>query len=321
MKFFKGKKILVTGATGLVGINLLKKLSGAGAHIRAIYHVRKPVVRRPDIEYVRGDLTRRTDCDKAVAGMDMVFHCAANTSGAAVMTKTPLVHVTPNILMNAQLLEAAWLARVRKFMWLSSSTGYPVTGMRPVREEEMLTGEPYEKYFCVGWMKRYTEVLCRIYGEKIKDPMTTIVLRPTNIYGEHDDFRFETSHVMAALIRKVAERHAPVAVWGDGEDVRDLIYVGDFTDVMLLAMANVKSYAVFNIGFGKAYKVKDILKRIMKIDGFKDGQMKLDPSKPTMIPARRVDLTRMHKILGFKPATSLDEGIKKTLAWYRENPV
>ncbi|MFH0753220.1 MAG: NAD-dependent epimerase/dehydratase family protein [Candidatus Omnitrophota bacterium] len=321
MKFYQGKKILVTGATGLVGINLLKKLIGTGADIRAVYHSRKPVVRHRAISYIKGDLTRRVDCDKAVAGMDFVFHCAANTSGAAVVVKTPLVHVTPNILMNAQLLEAAWLAGVKKFLWLSSTTGYPVTGMRPVREDEIFNGEPYEKYYFVGWMKRYTEVLCRIYGEKVRNPMTTIVLRPTNIYGPHDDFRFETSHMMAALIRKVAERQKPVEVWGDGEDVRDLIYVDDFVDAMLVAMSKVKSYAVFNIGLGKAYKVKDILKKIIKIDGFKEGVMKLDPSKPTMIPKRRVDLQRMKKVLGFNPAVSIEEGIRKTLAWYRENPV
>ncbi len=321
MRSFKGKNILVTGATGLVGINLLKKLAGSGATVRAVQHLRRPVVKAGNIGYTRGDLTRREDCDKAVRGIDLVFHCAANTSGAAVVINNPLAHVTPNIVMNAQLLEAAWLAGVKKFLWLSSTTGYPVTGMRPVREEEIFDGEPYEKYYYVGWMKRYTEVLCRIYGEKVKNPMTTIVLRPTNIYGPYDDFRFETSHMMAALIRKVAERQKPVEVWGDGEDVRDLIYVSDFVDAMVLAMLKVKSYAVFNIGLGKAYKVKDILRKIMKIDGYKDGAMRLDPSKPTMIPKRRVDLTRMKRVLGFEPAVSLEEGIKKTLAWYRENPV
>jgi GDP-L-fucose synthase len=321
MTFFKNKKVLVTGATGLVGVRLLECLVAQGARIRAVYHRRKPVVLSGKIQYVHGDLTRPQDCARAVDGVDYVFHCAANTSGAAVMEKTPLIHVTPNIVMNAQILEAAYFANVKKFLWLSSSTGYPVTGARAVKESEMFDGEPYEKYFCVGWMKRYTEILCRIYGEKLKRSMTTIVLRPTNIYGEHDDFHFETSHVLPALIRKVVERQDPIEVWGKGEEVRDLIHVDDVADGMLLAMKDVKKYSVFNIGFGKVYKVKDLLKKIIAIDNFKDARVIFDASKPQMIPVRRVDLTRMKKVLGFYPRVSLEEGLCRTIAWYRKNPV
>ncbi|MBF0485976.1 MAG: NAD-dependent epimerase/dehydratase family protein [Candidatus Omnitrophica bacterium] len=321
MTFFKDKKVLVTGSTGLVGINLLKRLSSSGAQIRAVYHFRKPVVRAGNIKYVKADLTRRADCEKAVKGMDYVFHCAANTSGAAVMAKTPLVHVTPNIVMNAQLLEAAYFARVKKFLWLSSSTGYPPTGQRPVRESEMFDGEPYEKYFYVGWMKRYTEVLCRIYGEKLKRPMTTIVLRPTNIYGEYDDFHFETSHVLPALVRKVVERQNPIVVWGKGKEVRDLIHVDDMVEVMCLAMRKIKTYSVFNVGLGKVYTVKDILKKTLLLDGYKKAKVVFDATKPQMIPVRCVDLGKMKKILKFSPRISIDQGLRRTIAWYRENPL
>jgi len=321
MKFYKGKHVLVSGATGLVGINLLKRLLETDARIRAVYHQRPATIRSKNITYIKADLTRREDCQRAVVGMDYVFHCAANTSGAAVIDKTPLIHVTSNIVMNAQLLEAAYFARVKKFLWLSSSTGYPSTAGRPVREEEMFNGDPFEKYFCVGWMKRYTEILCQIYGLKLARPMTTIVLRPTNIYGEHDDFHFETSHVMAALIRKVVERQDPIEVWGNGEDVRDLIYVGDLTEAMVGAMQTVKSYAVFNIGLGKGYKVKDLLKKICMSDGFKNCRIVFDPSKPQMIPVRRVDLTKIKKELGFTARTSIEDGIRRTIAWYRENPL
>ena len=116
------------------------------------------------------------DCKHAVDGMDYVFVCSANTSGAATIDKTPLVHVTPNILMNSQLLEAAYFARVKKLLWIGSSTGYPPSGDRKIKEEEMMNGDPYDTYFGVGWMKRYTEILCRLYSEKLKNPMTTVVL-------------------------------------------------------------------------------------------------------------------------------------------------
>jgi GDP-L-fucose synthase len=321
MSFFQGKNVLVTGATGLVGVNLLNRLLDTGAVIRATVHDRPAVVKDPRIAYIPCDLTRREDCERAVSGIDYVFHCAASTSGAAVIAGNPLVHVTPNVVMNAQLLEEAYHAKVKKFLWLSSSTGYPPTGYRPVKEEEMLDGDPYDKYFGVGWMKRYTETLCRMYAQKLNPPMPTVVLRPTNIYGEYDDFRFETSHVFAALVRRVVERHDPLEVWGDGEDVRDLIYVQDFITAMLLAMELVKRYAAFNIGSGRGITVKDLLAQMLEIDGFSSARVFYDPSKPTMIPVRLVDVSRAQKELGFRPVTGIRTGITNTLRWYRDHPV
>ncbi len=319
MSFLKEKKVLVTGGTGFVGVNLINRLLSLGSVVRATLHIKASVINDERIEYVACDLTRMEDCKTVVEGIDYVFHCAANTSGAAVIEKTPLVHVTPNIVMNAQLLEAAYFARVKKFLWISSSTGYPPTGDRPVREEEMLNGEPDEKYFFVGWMKRYTEILCRIYSEKLKEPMQTVVLRPTNIYGEYDDFNFATSHVFAAMIRKVVEQHDPIEVWGTGEDVRDLIYIGDFIDAMILAMEKISFYCPVNIGFGKGYSVKELLQMIMEADNYTDARIVYNASGPTTIPIRLVDTTRAETILGFKAKTELKEGIRKTLKWHKEN--
>lgn len=249
---FKDARVLVAGGTGFVGVNTIIRLLSRGARVRATLHRKDPVIVDDRIEYVRCDLTRLEDCRQAVEGMDYVFMCAANTSGAAVIAATPLVHVTPNIVMNSQMLEAAYFARVKKFIWLSSNAAYPPSGNRPVREEELLEGDPYETYFGVAWMKRYTEILCRMYSQKLKNPMTTVVLRPSNIYGPFDDYEFETSHVMAALIRRVVERHDPFEVWGTGDDVRDWIYIDDFIDAMMLAAEKIDTYNPLNIGLGKA---------------------------------------------------------------------
>jgi len=319
MSFFKDKKVLVTGAAGLVGTNLINRMLFEGALIRATIHKKDPTVIDKKIEYVKCDLTDKDDCQKVVAGIDYVFHCAANTSGAAVLEKTPLVHVTENIVMHARLLEAAYLAKIKKFLFIGSSTGYPPSGDRPVKENEIMQGDPYEKYFCVGWMKRYTEVLCRIYAEKLQSPMATIVLRPTNIYGEYDDFEFETSHVLPALIRKVVERQNPIEVWGTGDDVRDLIYVGDFVDAMLLAMEKITNYDTFNIGLGQGYSVKEMLNIILEIEGIEGAKIIFDPSKPSTIPIRLVDTAKAAEILNFKASTELKEGIEKTIKWYRKN--
>ncbi|HPN55825.1 MAG TPA: NAD-dependent epimerase/dehydratase family protein [Candidatus Omnitrophota bacterium] len=319
--FFKNKNILVTGATGFVGSNLLLRLLESGARIRAVVHQRPPMVNDVHVEYVTADLTLPEDCQRVVRGMDYVFHCAASTSGAAVISKTPLVHVTPNIVMNARLMEAAYTARVKKFLWLSSSTGYPLTGTRPVREEEMFTGDPYEKYFGVGWMKRYTEILCRMYAQKLSPPLLTIVLRPTNIYGEYDDFHFETSHVFAALVRRVVERRDPLEVWGTGDDVRDLIYVQDFVEAMLAAMEKLNSHSAMNIGAGEGHSVKELLNMMLECDGYSRARVVFDQSKPTMIPVRLVDIALARQLIGFNPQTRIQDGIRKTIAWYKSHPV
>jgi GDP-L-fucose synthase len=245
--------------------------------------------------------------------------CAASTAGAATMSSTPMVHVTPNILANSQMLEAAYEAEVEKFLWLSSTTGYPVSGDRPVKEEEMFEGEPFEKYYFVGWMKRFTEVLCRMYGEKLPRKMTTIVLRPTNVYGPGDDFEFATSHVIPALIRKVVERWDPIEVWGDGEDVRDAIYVDDMVAAMMRGMERIESYTAINIGLGKAYSVKQILEAILELDGYADAKVSFDASKPTMIPIRVIDTEKAERELDFKAEVDLREGLQKTIEWYRES--
>ena len=317
-RMFNDAKVLVAGGAGFIGVNLINRLLSEGAKVRATIHRKEPVILDNRIEYIECDLTRMEDCQKAVSGMDYVFHCAANTSGAAVMASTPLVHVTPNIIMNSQMLEAAYFTKVKKFIWLSSNAAYPPSGNRPVREEEMFNGDPYETYFGVAWMKRYTEILCRLYSEKLRDPMPTVVLRPSNIYGPYDDFEFETSHVMAALIRRVVERHDPIEVWGTGDDIRDWIYIDDFIDALMLAAEKIESYNPINIGLGKGYSIKQALQMILEVDGYTDAKIKFNSSKPSMIPIRLIDTTKVETVLGFKAKIGLREGIKKTVGWYRK---
>jgi len=315
---FKGKNVLVAGGSGFVGVNLIRRLLDLNAGVRAILHKKGPIIRDDRIEYVRCDLLNMEDCKKVVSDMDYVFMCAANTSGAAVIASTPLVHVTPNIIMNSQILEASYYAGVKKFVFLSSNAAYPPTADRPVREDEMFDGDPYDTYFGVGWMKRYTEILCRMYSQKLKNTMATVVIRPSNIYGPYDDFDFATSHVMAAMIRKVADRHNPIIMWGDGNDVRDMIYIDDFVEAVMLAAAKIDTYEPLNIGAGKGYRLRDIQQMILKIDGYDNAEIKYDTSKPSMIPVRLIDVSKADKVIGFRPDIGLDEGIRKTLRWYRE---
>ena len=315
---FRDKRILVTGATGLIGSNLLERLVKEGATLRATLHRREPVITAPGIHYIKCDLTLAEDCRRAVEGMNYVFLCAANTSGAAMIASTPMIHVTPNILINAQMLEAAYAAGVEKFIWLGSTVAYPVSD-KPMREEDLFAGEPFEKYFFAGWAKRFTEILCQMYGEKLTRRMTTIVLRPTNVYGPRDDFEFATSHVIPALIRRTVERWNPVEVWGDGSEIRDVIFADDMVEAMVLAAAKLDRYETINIGLGKGYSVRELLQIILELDGHKDVKIQYDTTKPTMIPLRLVDTTKAERLLGFRASTDVREGLRRTLEWYRQS--
>jgi len=315
---FKNIKILVAGATGLIGSHLLLRLLNEGAMVRATLHKKDPVILDPRIEYVRCDLTNGADCRRAVDGVQHVHHCAANSSGAAMISASPMIHVTPNILINSQMLEAAYDAGVEKFIWLGSTIAYPNSD-QPMKEYQLMNEEPFDKYYYAGWAKRFMEVLCRMYGEKLPRPMTTIVLRPTNVYGPMDDFEFATSHVIPALIRKSIERWEPIEVWGDGSEVRDAIYVEDMVEAMVLAAAKIDKYEAINIGLGKGYSVRELLSLITELDGFEKADFKYNLSKPTMIPVRLIDTSKAESLLGFRASISIREGLGRTIEWYRES--
>lgn len=314
--FFTGRKVLVCGGAGFVGSNLIKKLLSYDAKIIATIHKKKPQIVDKKVKYIRADLTKSPDCRRVAKDIDYVFMCAANTSGAGVIEKTPLVHVTPNVAMNTLMLEASYEASVKKFLFISSSVVYPPFD-HAVKEEEMMSGEPYYKYFPVAWMKRFSEILCEMYSTKIKNPMKTVIVRPANIYGPYDDFEWETSHVVPALIRKVVERKNPIEVWGDGKDIKDLIYVEDFIDGMILAISKIDTFGAVNIGTGIPVSVGDVLATILKVDDFGDAKIVFNKSKPTMMPKRLINVALAKKTLGFRATTPLAEGITKTIDWYR----
>ncbi len=167
-------------------------------------------------------------------------------------------------------------------------------------------------------MKRYTEILCKLYSEKLKNPMATVVLRPANIYGPYDNFDLATSHVMAATIRKVIERQNPIEVWGTGDDIRDFMYVDDFVDAVILATEKIDTYNPINIASGTGYSVKQILAILLDIENYKDARIVYDSSKPSMIPIRLFDTKKAETFLGFKAKTDIREGMKRTIEWYRK---
>ena len=317
-EFYKDKKVLVMGGAGFVGTNLIIKLLEAGAKVRATLHIKPAQFEDPAIEYVRGDLTDKAFVRNVVDGMDFVFMCAANTSGAAVMDKTPLAHVTPNVLINTLALDAAYAAGVKKIMFLSSNTVYPLSD-KAMKEDDMVFGELYEKYYCVAWMKQFSEILCNMYSSKIKKPMPSIVVRPANLYGPYDDFEWETSHVLPALMRKVIERMDPLEVWGDGNDIKDFLYIDDFIEGIMLAMEKYSGYDPVNIASGVQSTVRQALGYMLEIEGYDDAEVVYNTDKPSMIPFRMLDASKAVQDLGFSAKVSLCDGIARTIEWYRAN--
>ena len=319
--FYKDKNVLVTGSAGFTGHNLVKRLLKEGANVIGTLHKKAPpeCLDTMKVGYISCDLTKPGHCEKVVKGVDYVFMCAANTSGAVVMENTPLAHVTPNVIMNSLMLEAAHKAGVKKFLFMSSTTVYPVSE-KPLVEGDV-TDEFFHKYYCVGWMKRFSEVMCEMYSTKIKDPMTTIIIRPGNLYGDHDDFEWGTSHSTAALIRRVVERHNPLVVWGDGTDLKDLTYITDLVDGMIDAMEKLDEFIIINIAAGKSYTIKETLETILEADGYTDADVQYDPTKPVMIKSRLIDVSKAQKLLNFESKVDLKTGIKKTIEWYRSNKI
>ena len=309
-------KILVTGASGLIGSNLVGALQQEGHTIRVTFrnHISDF---GEDVEYFKGDLLDSNFCKEIVKDIDVVFHCAANTSGAHVMSSSPLVHVTPNVIMNSQLLEESYKSGIKKFIFMSSSVVYPYTAEKPNKEDEFTFGDIYEKYFAVGWMKRYTEKLCEMYSNFLSPSMQCIVVRPANIYGPNDKYD-SRSHVLPATIMKVVHRNKPIEVWGDGKDIRDFIHIDDFVRACMVVMDKVDSYDIFNIGSGVGKSVNDILFTCMELEGY-DTDVTYNSDKPSMIPIRLLDVSKAKDKLGFETEISLREGLKKTIKWYKEN--
>jgi GDP-L-fucose synthase len=316
-----GRTAVIAGGAGFLGTNLALRLLSMGVKLRVTRHEKPLKTELPGAEVITADLRNPADCARAVAGMDYVFILSAQTAGAAVMRANPLSQVTPNVLINTLLLDAAYLAHAKRVLFISSGAAYPPTGDRAVAEDEMFDADPYDAYYSVAWMKRYAEILCRTYATKVANPMSTVIVRPSNVYGPHDKWDFATSHVTAALMRRVMERLSPLEVWGTGEDVRDLIYVDDFIDGLLAAFSTDLPHLAINICSGKGHSVRQILQTMLEVDGYTNADVRFDPSKPSTIPVRLMDNSAAKRLLGFEAKIGLAEGFRRTMQWYRSQPI
>jgi GDP-L-fucose synthase len=313
---FSGKRVLVAGGSGFVGTHLTKKLHTLGASVRSTLHDKDLQQKIEGVEYLRVNLLDSEDCLAATKDIDFVFMCAANSSGAEVMEKTPLIHLTPNVVMNSQILSAAYENQIEKFCFISSNTVYPLTDFAVTEND--VTGEFFEKYFVVGWMKRFSEIMCEMYATKIKQPMDILVVRPGNLYGPFDKFNKSESKVIAALIRRALEKQDPFEVWGDGLDLKDFLYIDDFIEGMLKAFALDKKFTTLNIASGIPITIKEVLEKILEVTGHAQAEVVFDTTKPTMIPIRLINISAISEATGWKPKVGISDGLRQTVDWYVE---
>ena len=313
------KRIVVAGAAGFIGTNFIKRLANNEHYdVIGIFNTKKPSIEADNISYLQADLRNLDECKQVVKEDDYVCMFAGRLSTTSLMLKNPLGPITDNTVINVNMLEAALLAGINKYLWLSSTTGYPQLD-RPLLEEDYFDSDPPSPYEPVGWMSRYIEKLSSLYSTKPNNSMTVICLRPTAIYGEHDDYDFQTCHVLPALIRRVVERYSPIEIWGSGEDTRDWLYIEDLIDACLLALENIDGYVALNICNGKSYSVNQLLENLLDIDGYHDAQIVYNRKNNSQEIKREFDYSLAEKLIGFKAKTSINRGLKQTLNWYKKS--
>jgi GDP-L-fucose synthase len=304
----KGKKILVTGGAGFLGGFLLKTLEEEG--------VSPSDIRVPHLKDT--DLRVWENCVRAVEGMDIVIHLAASVGGIGFNRRNPAILFYDNIMMGAQLMEASRLEGIEKFIQVGTVCAYPKFAKVPFREETLWDGYPEETNAPYGIAKKALLVQAQAYREQYG--LNAIYLLPVNLYGPNDNFHLEDSHVIPALIRKCVEavqkKADKIDVWGTGSTTREFLYVEDCARGIVLAAKSYDEADPVNLGSGHEISIRELVELIADLSGF-TGDLNWDPALPDGQPRRCLDTTRA-EAFGFKASVTLQEGLARTVKWYRE---
>lgn len=243
---------------------------------------------------------------------------AANSSGAQVIQNDPLQHFTPNIKMNLELIDLCNNLNVKKLIFISSNTVYPQSNKK--MKEKDVKFHFFEKYYVVGWMKAFSEVICDIYSNySNKRKLEILIVRPSNLYGPYDKFSQKKSKVIAALIRKFTQNKDKIEIWGDGSDVKDFLYIEDFCDALIHVFRRFKKFEVINICSGRSIKLNHIIKLLCQIFKIKYENLYFNSGMPTMIPVRKMDDSLLRSKYKYTLKTNHKESLLKTISWYQKN--
>ncbi len=305
----RGKNVLVTGGTGMVGRQIVERALDAGASVRvASLDELRP---HPAASYVRTDLTDPRACEDAVRDIDFVYHVAGIKGSVEVTKSKPASFFVPLLLMTSNLLEASRRAGIRRLVYTSSIGAYP--SREEFREDDAWDGDPMDTY--PGWAKRMGELQIRAYREQYGLDAYSVV-RLTNVYGPGDNFDPKSAMVVGSLIHRIHSGEDPLVVWGDGSAVREFAYSGDIADGVMLALHHGTGGEVVNLGTGRGTTIRELVETLSEIVPFTYA---FDASKPSGFARRVMDITRARETLGYEPSTSLREGLQATWDWYLEH--
>ncbi len=312
MSFWKNKRVVLTGGAGFLGRVVLAGLKAKGCR-----HITVPRSTQFDLRKIAAIRKLYTQ-----AHPDMVIHLAALVGGIGANRENPGKFFYDNLIMGAQLIEQARLFGIPKFVAIGTICAYPKFCPVPFKEDKIWDGYPEETNAPYGLAKKMLLVQSQAYRQQYG--FNSIYLLPVNLYGPGDNFSWESSHVIPALIRKCVEAKERgekyITVWGTGRATREFLYVDDAARGIILAAEKYNSSQPVNLGAGFEISIKKLVETIVRLTKFK-GDIFWDASKPDGQPRRCLDTTRARKEFGFVAKVSFEMGLKKTISWYVHNRI
>ena len=310
MGFWGNKRVVVTGGAGFLGSFLVEKLKERGCS--DIF-----IPRSKEYDLVNNDVCKRLYKD---AKPDVVIHLAVQVGGIGANIKNPGKFFYDNLMMGVQMIEQGRQYGLEKFVAVGSICSYPKFTPVPFKEDDFWNGYPEETNAPYGLAKKMLLVQAQAYRQQYG--FNAIYLLPVNLYGPGDNFDLDSSHVIPALIRKCFEANlrgnTEIVVWGTGKATREFFYVKDAAEGILLAAEKYNKPEPVNLGGGVEISIRDLVDLIVQLTGFK-GNVVFDTTKPDGQPRRCLDTSRAEEEFGFKAKTSFEEGLRKTIEWYRRS--
>lgn len=319
MSYWRGKRVLVAGGSGFIGSHVSERLVAAGARVTVADGLSAAGKSNlaavwKDIRPMKADLLDPAACRKAARGQDVVLNLAARVAGVGYNSRHHATMFRDNMALAMNMLEAARREGARRFLVVSSACVYPRDSAVPTPEADGFRGRPEATNEGYGWAKRMSEYLGQAYHDEFG--LSVAIARPYNAYGPRDHFDPKVSHVVAALIKRICDGEDPVVVWGDGRPTRAFLYVDDFARGLLEVAAGYPKADPVNLGTDDEVSVGQLARKILRLAGSK-ARLRFDPSRPAGQPRRSCDVRKARKTIGFKAEVSLDEGLRRTIDWYR----
>jgi GDP-L-fucose synthase len=306
--YWENRRVCVTGGAGFLGSHLIEKLKQRGAREIFIPQIKNYNLVDP------ADICRMLDDSHP----DVILHLAAQVGGIGANREHPAEFFYNNLMMGVQLMHQAWQRGIEKFVALGTVCAYPKFTPVPFKEDDLWGGYPEETNAPYGLAKKMLLVQAQSYRQQYG--FNALFLLPVNLYGPRDNFNLESSHVIPALIRKCIEAKErgddQIVVWGDGSPTREFLYVEDAAEGITLAAERYNDSEPVNLGSGYEISIKDLAEMIARLTGF-SGKMAFDPSKPNGQPRRGLDVSRAERLFGFRAQVSFEEGLRRTVDWYR----